>query len=74
MKKEKTDRIIGLRTLIIIIILIWITSVILNWVFFKNWTESASFGDAFGSINSLFSGLALAGIIYTIYLQKTKAF
>ena len=26
----------------------------------------------FGAVNSLFSGLAFAGVIFTIYLQKTE--
>jgi hypothetical protein len=30
------------------------------------------FGDKFGSINALFSGLAFAGIIFTIFLQKRE--
>ena len=30
------------------------------------------FGDKFGAINSFFSGLAVAGLIYTIYLQKEE--
>ncbi len=30
------------------------------------------FGDQFGSVNALFSGFALAGIIYTIVLQKKE--
>lgn len=30
------------------------------------------FGDKFGAINSLFSGLAFAGIIFTIFLQKRE--
>lgn len=31
-----------------------------------------SFGDAFGVINTLFSGLAFAGVIYAIILQKKE--
>lgn len=31
-----------------------------------------TFGDMFGSINALFSGLALAGIIFTILLQRKE--
>jgi hypothetical protein len=31
-----------------------------------------TFGDSFGAINALFSGLAFAGIIYTIMLQKKE--
>jgi len=71
-KKKKTNKKIALRTIVIVIISIWTISMLISWFFFKSWTESASFGDSFGSINSLFSGLALAGIIYTIYLQKTE--
>ena len=42
------------------------------WLYFGEWTKSGPFGDSFGAVNSLFSGLALAGIIYTIYLQKEE--
>lgn len=35
-------------------------------------TERGTIGDMFGSINALFSGLALAGIILTIYLQRKE--
>lgn len=34
--------------------------------------DRGTFGDMFGSINSLFSGLALAGIILTILLQRQE--
>ncbi len=30
------------------------------------------FGDQFGTVNSLFAGLALAGVIYTIFLQTLE--
>lgn len=70
--EEKNNKIISLRNLIIIVVSLWIISGIISWIFFQSWTESASFGDTFGAINSLFSGLALAGIIYTIFLQKTE--
>lgn len=34
--------------------------------------EQARFGDMFGAVNTLFSGLAFAGIIYTILLQRNE--
>ena len=34
------------------------------------WTERGQFGDMFGAVNTLFSGMAFAGVIYTIYLQR----
>lgn len=33
------------------------------------WTERAQFGDMFGAVSALFSGLAFAGILFTIYLK-----
>ena len=38
---------------------------------FKNWTISGTFGDNFGALNALFSGLAFAGVIVTILIQRT---
>lgn len=34
--------------------------------------DRGTFGDMFGSINALFSGVALAGIIFTILQQNKK--
>lgn len=34
--------------------------------------DRGTFGDMFGAVNTLFSGLAFAGIIYTIYQQGTE--
>jgi hypothetical protein len=35
-------------------------------------SDRGTFGDMFGSVNALFSGLALAGIILTILLQRKE--
>jgi hypothetical protein len=37
-----------------------------------DWSVRGQLGDTFGSINSLFSGLAFAGIIYTVLLQRQE--
>lgn len=37
-----------------------------------NWSDRASFGDMFGAINALFAGLAFAGVIYAILLQRRE--
>jgi hypothetical protein len=54
----------------IVIIGLWI----LTYCLLKNLkeTDRGTFGDMFGSINALFSGLALAGIILTILLQRKE--
>ena len=36
----------------------------------KDPTWRGTFGDQFGAVNALFSGLAFAGLIYTIILQR----
>nr|WP_320020905.1 hypothetical protein [uncultured Draconibacterium sp.] len=61
-----------LITLGIIILVIWLLSFGAVFYSIDNWTERGTFGDLFGGINSLFSGLALAGIIYTIFLQRKE--
>ncbi len=40
--------------------------------FFSDWSKSGTFGDTFGASNALFSGLALAGVIVTILVQKKE--
>lgn len=38
-----------------------------------NWTERlGQFGDTFGLVNALFTGLALMGLTYTVYLQREE--
>lgn len=41
-------------------------------LFIPDWTQRGTFGDMFGAVNALFSGLAFAGIIYTITLQRQE--
>jgi hypothetical protein len=47
-----------------------VVSVIAIQYFIPDWSTRAQFGDSFGAVNSLFSGLAFAGLIYTIFLQR----
>lgn len=52
--------------------------IIYSWIYTYNRLESlpfderGTFGDMFGSINALYSGLAFAGIIFTILLQRKE--
>ena len=56
----------------IIIIAIWAFSFLAIRMIFIDYPKMGQFGDLFGSINALFSGLAFAGLIYTIYLQNNE--
>jgi len=64
-EKEKTSY-KYLAILIITVIAIWGFSGYILY-FFK---DRGTFGDMFGAVNALFSGLAFASLIFTIYLQS----
>ena len=66
------DKLNILWALFIAVGMIWFVSSFVLYGFFGDWTKSGSFGDGFGAINSLFSGLAFAGIVYTILLQRKE--
>jgi hypothetical protein len=68
--KEIQSKIGLLPKLITLVIVIWVSSTLLIVFGLDNWTDRGTFGDLFGAVNALFSGLAFAGLIYTIVLQK----
>lgn len=56
--------------IVIGIIVIWFVS---GYFIYYRWpTDPGKIGDMFGAINALFSGLAFAGIIYTIAIQRKE--
>ncbi len=70
---EKSDK--YLVYLIIIAIGLVAISIAFPFVvncFFSDWGKSGTFGDTFGALNALFSGLVLAGVIVTILIQKSE--
>ena len=42
------------------------------WMWYRDWKLGADFGNAFGAANALFSGLALAAVIFAIFLQNRE--
>lgn len=62
--------------LLLILIVVVVCIIIVSWVgidyFISCNEERGQFGDKFGSVNALFSGLAFAGLIYTITLQRKE--
>ena len=42
------------------------------WRVLPDWTTRGQFGDMFGVVNTLFSGGALAGVIYAVLLQRRE--
>ena len=55
-----------------IVFLLWGVSAIVIYYLLDNWTDRGTIGDMFGAVNALFSGLALAGLLYTIFLQRDE--
>jgi hypothetical protein len=58
--------------LLSIVVILWILSWFIVDKINTKPADRGAFGDKFGFINSLFSGLALAGIIYSIVMQKDE--
>ena len=64
-----------LQYLPLLILLILVIQICAGGVIYwslDSWANRASFGDMFGAVDTLFSGLAFAGVIYTILLQKQE--
>ncbi len=75
---DKKDIVIGV-ILFFLVLCVWLvawwyidTRVVGDGVKLTDIESRGLFGDKFGSINALFSGLAFAGIIFTIFLQKRE--
>lgn len=68
--KSKQNRVIVFA--ISCVLLLYLLSWLCIDLFIDCPNERGTFGDKFGAINSFFSGLAVAGLICTIYLQKKE--
>ena len=54
-----------------VIIVLWLAfGAIILWQF--GWTGQGTFGDTFGVLNALFSGLAIGGVIVAVIMQKQE--
>jgi len=68
---SKTKSIFSAVGVFLFVIVLWLASwyFITGYIPHKDWGQ---FGDMFGAVSALFSGLAFAGIIITIYLQSRE--
>jgi uncharacterized protein YdcH (DUF465 family) len=71
-----TKYILGILTLMLLIVAVWYQYPSWIQLIYQDGlslnSERALFGDSFGSLNTLFSGLAFAGIITSIFLQSQE--
>ncbi len=57
--------------IIVLILIIVLYSLVVKY-FYPEMSDRGLFGDMFGGINAIFSGLAFLGVIYTILLQSKE--
>lgn len=55
--------------LVLTLVAVWAAVVVAT---FSGWAERGQFGDMFGGINAIFSGLAFASLAYALYLQRRE--
>ncbi len=53
-------------------VVLWALSILVMYGFFPVPATAQDFGDMFGAVNALFSGLALAGVIYAVLVQTEE--
>ena len=56
----------------LLVIVIWAASALCLYLSVEDFSKSGTFGDSFGVLNTLFSGLAFAGIIVSIKMQNDE--
>lgn len=64
---------ISTRTIVSVavgIALLWAGVATAVYLLLPDWASRGQFGDVFGAVNALFSGLAFAGLIFAILLQR----
>ena len=61
-----------LVTSTVLVASVWVLAWVLPLWLLPNWEVRNQFGGMFGSVASLFSGLALTGLVYTIYMQHRQ--
>ena len=56
--------------LAVVFILFFLSPLVLRWIAPSGWEEIAHLGDAYGVVNTLFSGLAFAFLVLALVMQQ----
>ena len=74
MNNQTRDSLIPPLIIFASVVILWLAGAALVHFapFLSNLGERGLFGDSFGAINALFAGLAFAGLIYAIMLQRQE--
>lgn len=68
----RNPSVIGVLLVGTAVVALWLATPFVVSRFYSPPTEAGPFGDLFGSINALFSGLAFAGLVYAVLLQRRE--
>lgn len=60
----------GLLPNLVLVLIVWLAAPMITNGIFDSMENRGQAGDLFGSVNSLFAGLAFAGVIYSVRLQR----
>jgi len=71
-KRSGLRRLLAPVPIVLLIVGAWAGSVLILVAIFPDWQTREAFGGSFQFINALFSGLALAGVVYAILLQREE--
>jgi uncharacterized membrane protein YgaE (UPF0421/DUF939 family) len=74
-KDKEVSSNISFKSLILISTVVVIIQCVVGYIIYlklHTWNDRADFGEMFGAVNTLFSGLAFAGVIYAIFLQRRE--
>lgn len=61
-----------LKPFVISFVLLWALSAVIT-LSYGDFAKAGTFGDSFGAINALFSGVALALAVYSMILQQRQS-
>src|SRR5215217_8311120 len=69
----RTSRMAGLVVgAVIVVVLLQVGYAVWVFQFQEGMATRGQFGDLFGAVNAFFTGLAFAGVIFTIFLQRRE--
>lgn len=68
---NKHNRLV-MAAMFLLVVMLWVSSWLIITHYIKDPTNQGTFGDTFGAVNALFSGLAFAGLIATLLYQKEE--
>lgn len=69
--KEKIESpVVFFLKIIVVVVFFYAANYFIPVIFHWDNETRGTFGDQFGAINALFAGLAFAGMVYTLYLQR----